>query len=202
MEAMEDEGIAAAYARQVPRKDCTLTERYTRSFNYPKESMVKRKEDMGRLGIKTYFCSNVCALYRKELYIRQGGFENRAIFNEDMLYAAKSIQNGFGIAYAAEAKVIHSHNYNSRQQFHRNFDLAVSQAQHPEIFEGIKSETEGIRMIKDTAAYLIKSRRPAAVGKLFLSSGFKYAGYLLGKHYQKLPGKIVEKCTMSPWYWR
>ena len=35
MEAMEDEDIAAAYARQVPRKDCTLTERYTRSFNYP-----------------------------------------------------------------------------------------------------------------------------------------------------------------------
>ena len=202
MEAMEDEDIAAAYARQVPRKDCTLTERYTRSFNYPKESMVKRKEDLERLGIKTYFCSNVCALYRRELYIRQGGFENRAIFNEDMLYAAKSIQNGFGIAYAADAKVIHSHNYNSRQQFHRNFDLAVSQAQHPEIFEGIKSETEGIRMIKNTAAYLIKSRRPAAVGKLFLSSGFKYAGYLLGKHYQKMPGKIAGESTMSPWYWR
>ena len=52
------------------------------------------------------------------------------------------------MAYVAEAKVIHSHNYTGRQQFHRNFDLAVSQAQHPEVFEGVPSEGEGIRMVK------------------------------------------------------
>ena len=35
--------VAAAYARQLPDKDCDIIERYTRSFNYPKESSVKTK---------------------------------------------------------------------------------------------------------------------------------------------------------------
>ncbi len=202
MEAMSDSDVAVAYARQLPRKDCNLLERYIRSFNYPAKSMVKQKEDLRRLGIKTYFCSDVCALYRKELYVRQGGFEKRVIFNEDMLYAAKSIQNGYKIVYAADAKVIHSHNYTNRQQFRRNFDLAVSQAQHPEVFDGVKSEKEGIRMLKNTAIHFIRNRHPMMVVRLLTSSAAKYLGYLAGKHYKALPTKIVEKCSMSPGYWR
>ena len=61
------------------------------------------------------------------------------------------------IAYAADACVIHSHNYSCRQQFHRNFDLGVSQADHPEIFEGVPSEGEGLRLVKKSLAYLIKT---------------------------------------------
>lgn len=202
MEAMSDPDTAVAYARQLPKKDCNLLERYIRAFNYPAKSMVKQKEDLGRLGIKTYFCSDVCALYRKELYVRQGGFEKRTIFNEDMLYAAKSIQNGYKIVYAADAKVIHSHNYTNLQQFRRNFDLAVSQAQHPEVFDGVKSEKEGIRMLKNGAIHFIRNRHPMMVVRLITSSAAKYLGYLAGKHYKALPAKIVEKCSMSPGYWR
>ena len=55
------------------------------------------------------------------------------------------INAGYKVAYVAEARVIHSHNYTGMQQFHRNFDMAVSQAEHPEVFEGIKSESEGIK---------------------------------------------------------
>ena len=53
--------IAAAYARQLPAADCGPVERYTRQFNYPEQSRIKGKEDLEELGIKTYFCSNVCA---------------------------------------------------------------------------------------------------------------------------------------------
>ena len=45
-----------------------------------------------------------------------------------MIYAAAAIQAGYRIAYAAQARVVHSHNYTFRQQFCRNFDLGVSQA--------------------------------------------------------------------------
>lgn len=62
-----------------------------------------------------------------------GGFVAHTIFNEDMIYARKVLNEGYGIAYAAEAKVEHSHNYSGIQQFHRNFDLGVSHAQYPEI---------------------------------------------------------------------
>ena len=135
--------VAVAYARQLPQKDCHIVEQYTRQFNYPEQSRIKTKADIPVLGIKTFFCSDVCAAYRKDLFEELGGFESPVIFNEDMFFAANAISHGYGVAYVAEAKVIHSHNYTMRQQFHRNFDLAVSQKQHPEIFEQVSSEAEG-----------------------------------------------------------
>ena len=125
------------------KNDCHIVEQYTRQFNYPEQSCVKTKADIPTLGIKTFFCSDVCAAYRRDLFEELGGFESPVIFNEDMFFAANAIEHGYGVAYAADAKVVHSHNYTMRQQFHRNFDLAVSQKQHPEIFEQVSSEAGG-----------------------------------------------------------
>lgn len=196
-----EKDIAVSYARQLPDQECKVIERYTRSFNYPKQSRVKSIEDLDTLGIKTYFCSDVCAAYRKDVYESLGGFEEKTIFNEDMIMAAKIIQSGFKIAYIAEAKVIHSHNYSCMQQFRRNFDLAVSQAEHPEIFENVKSESEGIRLVVDTARYLVKIKKPWLIFSLIIKSGFKFLGYRFGKNYRKLPEWLIAKCTMNPGYW-
>ena len=57
LKPFEDPQVWAAYARQLPAKDCSEVERYTRSFNYPGESRVKSKSDLPSLGIKTYFAS-------------------------------------------------------------------------------------------------------------------------------------------------
>ncbi len=200
-EAFGDKRVKAAYARQLPREDCRELERYTRAFNYPEESRVKTKEDLPELGIKTFFCSNVCAMYERETYLAQGGFQTRTIFNEDMIYAGGLIKSGYAIAYAAEARVIHSHNYSGREQFHRNFDLAVSQAEHPEIFAGVPSEGEGIRMVKKTAAHCLRIRKPWLLVSLVWQSGCKYLGYRLGLAYKKLPRWLVLCCTMNRGYW-
>lgn len=194
--------VAVAYARQLADDKSSVLEHLSRQFNYPENSCVKSVKDLERLGIKTYFCSNVCAAYRREIYDKQGGFVKRTIFNEDMLYAAGVIQAGYQIAYAAEAKVIHSHNYNCRQQFHRNFDLGVSQAQHPEVFAGIRSESEGKRMVKAATAYLKKNHMLSKIPYFYMQCFWKYAGYLLGKHYKKLPRKLVLACTASPNYFK
>ena len=191
----------AAYARQLPRADCRFLERYTRSFNYPEQSSVKSLADIDKYGIKTYFCSNVCAAYDKGIYLKTGGFTERAIFNEDMICAGTMIQKGYSVVYAADARVYHSHNYSGRQQFHRNFDLGVSQAEHPEIFEGVPSEGEGIRLVKRSLGYLIRTGHFWLIPQLIWQSGMKYAGYFLGKRYRKLPRKVVLACTMSPYYW-
>ena len=171
----QDENIAAAYARQLPNAECSFVERYTRAFNYPDRSGVKTKKDMDQYGIKTFFCSNVCAAYKKDIYQKQGGFVRRTIFNEDMIYAGGLIQAGYGIAYAAEAKVIHSHNYNCMQQFHRNFDLGVSQAEHPEIFEGVPSEGEGMRLVKKTLSHLVRSEKIWLIPGFVMQCAGKYA---------------------------
>ena len=202
VEAMErDEKIGAAYARQLPREDCRLMEQYTRQFNYPEESRLKTREDLPELGIKTYFCSNVCAAYKRSVYLELGGFTKKTIFNEDMIFAAGAMERGYGVFYSAGARVIHSHNYSGIQQFHRNFDLAVSQADHPEVFSGIRSEGEGIRMVKQTAAFLVKSGKAYLIPKLIYTSGCKYLGFLMGKRYRRLPRPVILWCTMNKAYW-
>lgn len=198
---LEDEGVACSYARQLPDADSTMTEKLTREFNYPAIGRVKSKEDLQELGIKTYFCSNVCCAYNAKIFRELHGFINHTIFNEDMIYAAKAIGNGYRIAYAADAQVIHSHNYSAKQQFHRNFDLGVSQADHPEIFEGVSSESEGIKMVKETIAKLKKLGYGKEVPQYIVTSGCKFIGYKLGKKYKKLPMWLIKRCTMSPMYW-
>lgn len=194
--------IAAAYARQLPKEDCHFLERYTRQFNYGEKSMVKSAEDITRLGIKTYFCSNVCAAYRRDIYEELGGFEKQAIFNEDMIFAAKLINAGYGVAYVSDAEVLHSHNYSGMQQLRRNFDLAVSQADHPEIFEKVPSEKEGIRLVCHTAGYLLCHGKLFLIPKLIWQSGCKYLGYRLGKRYRSLPAFVISFCTMNREYWK
>ena len=112
------------------------------------------------------------------------------------------IQDGYGIAYAADAQVVHSHNYNYIQQFQRNFDLAVSQTDHPEIFAGVSSESEGIRLVKQTASYLLNQKKPWLIPDLILASGFKFLGYKAGQHYRRIPRWLVEKLTMNRAYWK
>ena len=202
LEAFKQENIAVAYARQLPRTDCTEAEKFTRNFNYPNTSRIKSKEDLEELGIKTYFCSNVCALYSREVYEKQGGFIQNTIFNEDMIYAAGAVKADYRIAYCAKAQVIHSHNYSGKEQFHRNFDLGVSQADHPEVFADVPSESEGIKMVRMTIEHLTEKGLRRKIPGLIYVSGCKYLGYLMGKNYRKLPRAVVDKCTMNSGYWK
>lgn len=198
----EDPKTAVSYGRQLPDKDCGMLEAFTRSFNYPETSNVKDADSIPKMGIKAFFASNVCAAYRREVFDLLGGFVTRTIFNEDMIYARRALDGGYSIAYAADARVIHSHNYSGLQQFHRNFDLGVSHAQYPEIFGGITTESEGMRLIKETCVYLLRRGRPWLIVKLFWQSAWKYAGFFLGKRYQKLPRRAVTACSMNKDYWK
>ena len=199
---LEKGDVAVSYGRQMAGKNSGEIERYTRKFNYPGKGCEKSAKDVEKLGIKAFFCSNVCAAYRRDIYDRLGGFVSRTIFNEDMIYAAGAIKAGYKIVYAADAKVVHCHNYTYRQQFRRNFDLGVSQADHPEVFAAVSSEGEGAALIRKTTVHLWKSGKKRLIPGLYISSCFKYAGYLLGKHYKGLPKCLVLKCTMSEEYWK
>lgn len=201
LEALEPENVAVAYGRQLADDSCSAAERYTRSFNYPDDKCIKTKNDIERLGIKTFFCSNVCAAYKRKIFDLLGGFINHTIFNEDMIFAAGAVYGGYGIAYQPEARVYHSHDYNCREQFRRNFDLGVSQTDHPEIFANVPSESEGIKLVKKTIAYLKDTKQKGQIPNVIIKSGFKYMGYLAGKNYRRLPMKIVVKCSANKEYW-
>ncbi|OON87965.1 hypothetical protein BXO88_01970 [Oribacterium sp. C9] len=193
--------IAAVYGRQLATDESSVDERYSRSFNYPDHSFVKTIEDLPRLGIKTYFESNVCCLYRRDVFDSLKGFPVHTIFNEDMIYCARMLKAGYASAYCAEAEVYHAHNYNGIQQLRRNFDLGVSQADNPDVFGGIISEGEGIRLVKGNALSLLKEGRIFSTIRLIWISACKYTGYRLGKDYKKLSRSMVMKLTMNKHYW-
>ena len=69
------------------------------------------------------------------------------------------------------------------------------------MFAGIASESEGIRLVKSTARYLLREKRGRLIPKLVWHSGCKYLGYRLGRSYRELPLWLVRKCTMSQSYW-
>ncbi len=201
MGPLERRDVAVSYARQLPRAEAGPVERFTRDFNYPAESRLKSAADIKELGIKTFFCSNVCAAYRRDIYDEMGGFIRKAIFNEDMVYAAGCIKAGYKIAYTARAQVVHSHQYTNKEQFRRNFDIGVSQAEHPEVFENVPSESEGIRLVKQTAEYLKKEGESRLILPMCITSIYKLFGYKLGKNYKKLSSRRILKYTMNKGYW-
>lgn len=196
------EDVYVAYARQLPRKNCDIVERYTRAFNYPETEVVKDASTMERYGIKNYFCSDVCAMYHKEKFIGQGGFPPRIIFNEDMVYAAGVIKNGGKVFYAAQAKVIHSHNYTCMEQLKRNFDNGVSQRMYRGLFEGVPSEGEGLRMVLDTGIKLVRDGYFYCIPELVVKSAFKYVGFRLGKGYESLSRQTINRLTSNKEYWK
>lgn len=201
LEPFADPQVAAVYGRQLADPKKSPVEAFTRKFNYPAESRKKTEEDLDTLGIKTFFCSNVCAAYRRSVYEELGGFPLKAIFNEDMIFASRLIERHYAVYYQAEAKVWHWHDYTGLQQLHRNFDLGVSQKAHGGLFLKVKSESEGIRLVLDTLKWLLKTKQFVRIPAVIWQSGCKYIGYKLGFHYEKLSKELILKLTMNKSYW-
>ncbi len=176
-----DDGIAVSYARQLPYETASPIEKYNRSFNYPDGDRKKTKDDIPTLGIKAFFCSDVCACYRRDIYDRLGGHIERTVFNEDMIYARGALDAGYSIYYASKAKVYHSHDYTPAQQYRRNADLGRSQAEHPEVFGGITSYGEGKKLVKGCTAHLIKNGYWYLIPAFIAQCAGRYLGYRKGR---------------------
>ena len=197
----EDEAICAVYARQLAGRDTAIPEKLARRFNYPAESKVKSIADLDELGIKTYFCSNVCAMYKKSVFDELNGFEAPAIFNEDMVFAATALKAGYKIAYEADARVFHAHAYTLRQQYKRSFDNGVSQAIHEDVFKGVPAEKEGTRYVRETIRTLARVRQTGRIPYFLLQCACRYAGFQKGKRYQKLSVDSCRSHSMNQGFW-
>ena len=201
LKGLRSPNAAVSYARQIAGETSSEVEKFTRNFNYPDEPKMKTIADVEKMGIKAFFCSNVCAAYKRDIFDSLGGFIKHTIFNEDMIYAAGALKAGYSIAYQPEAKVYHSHDYSNKEQFHRYFDLGVSQTDHPEVFADVPSESEGAKLVKMTITHLRENKMQSQIPHVILNNAFKYMGYLLGRNYRKLPRKVIVSCSSNKDYW-
>jgi len=198
---LQDPKIAASYGRQIPKADAKPLEKFARLFNYPEIPLVKGRDDIPVLGIKTFFFSNVCSAIRKKEFEKLGGFTEKLIMNEDMLFAFRLILEGFKIAYVPEARVIHSHDYSLREQFSRYFDIGVFLKKNLYQFIQLKTDSTGAAFLKEGIRYFSGNKAYRCLTYLIWESVFKYIGYKLGLHYALLPNIVRKKVSMHSNYW-
>lgn len=198
----EDESIGAAYGRQLPTTDASLFGAHNRLFNYPESSNIRSFADKEKYKIKTPFLSNSFTAYRKRALEEIGGFKERLISTEDTCAGAKLLSAGYKIAYAADAMVYHSHNYTVFQEFKRYFDIGVFHKKERWILEEFgKVEGEGRAYIRSEIVFLIKEKKYHLLPEFFIRNGLKYAGYNLGRNYEKIPKSIITRISMHRDWW-
>ena len=180
--ALDNSDAATAYARQTAYPNADTVERLYRQFNYPETSMSKNASDIDKIGIKAFFCSDVCCMYKHDLFDRLGGFDVTLNFNEDSIFAYYALKSGYTVEYAARAEVYHSHNESFKAKYLRSRQLARSQKDHPEVFSNVSSAHEGMRFFTGTLKTLIKSGDIKGIFSLISNCAAKYLGYIAGKH--------------------
>lgn len=184
MKAFDDPDVVIAYARQLPKSDADPIEKFARETNYPPHSYIKSQEELPILGIKTFFCSDSCAMYRGSYFRSMGGFTPNLNTNEDMEFAARSIMDGKKIAYCAEAKVIHSHRFSMIDIWKRYREIGIFFANHQWILDTValhtKTESTGMKQAIAELRYLAL-KAPYLLPRSVFISILKFIAYKYGK---------------------
>ncbi len=118
---IENGKVDACYSRQLCNNNSI--EKYTRESNYPSESKIVSKNDIEKLGLKTFFFSDASSAIKRETFVKLNGYDGKKLLiSEDMYIAYKLIMNGYKIKYCADSEVVHSHNFTLKQQYKRYYD--------------------------------------------------------------------------------
>lgn len=196
-----DPTVAAAWGRQLPHDDATPVAAHARHYNYPETSRTVSLADAARLGIKVAFCSNSFSAYRLSALKRIGGFVAPTPLGEDMAAVGRLLKAGFRIAYVAEARVRHSHNYSAREEFRRYFDTGAFHALNPWLLADFgQPQGEGRRFVVDQLGYLWR-RAPGSIPGALLATAAKWVGYQLGRRANSLPPSWRRRFGMNKNYW-
>lgn len=108
----------ASYSRQISKFN--NIEKYTREANYSKKSLIKSKDSINELGLKTFFFSDAASAIKKDIFIKLNGYDKKNLpINEDMYFAYKLIMNNYRIAYQADSIVYHSHKFKLKELYKR-----------------------------------------------------------------------------------
>jgi rhamnosyltransferase len=200
LKAFQDEQVGAAYGRQLPHEGASSIAAQARLFNYPEQSRMKSYEDKEVLGIKAPFMSDSFAAYRVKALQAAGGFPH-AIVSEDMYVGAKMLKLGYKIAYVADAKVYHSHDYTFIEEFKRYFDIGVFQAREGWIRDEFgKAEGEGVKLVLDQLRFLVDKKEFLNIAKAIVANSFRIFGYKMGLKEKMIPKKYKKILSGQPYF--
>ena len=202
LSVFEHVDVGAAYGRQLPCPNATLSEQHARRFNYPEQSQIKSLQDRERLGIKTAFISNSFAAYRRAALLSVGGFPSQLIFGEDTYVAGKLLLTEWKVAYCGDAPVFHSHNQSLGTLLSRSFDIGVFHRDQDWLLQEFRSpESEGLNFVASEIK-LFWSKKPTHILTPIFRNLLRLLAYRSGRLHRLFPMWFNRFFSMNRNYWR
>ena len=114
----------------------------------------------------------------------------------------KMLLKGYKVAYEAEAKVYHSHNYTIFQELKRYFDIGVFHRRERWLIDTFgKATGEGKKYILSELKFILSNHYYHLLPEFCVRNMSKYIGYKLGYNYHRLPKNIIKKLSMHSKWW-
>ncbi len=169
----------ASFSRQICENNSI--EKYTREKNYPEESRVVFKKDIGKYGLLTFFYSDASSAVSTKVYKELNAYDGKnIIINEDMYFAHKLIHAGYRIKYCANSEVYHSHIFTFKQLYNRYFDTGVFFKENSYLMK-YKGNESGLTLAKYVLKRALEDRNIKVIFSLLPNFGIRYIAMKMGQ---------------------
>jgi len=202
----EDENIAAAYSRQIPRKDTNPVDSQFIKSAFPPYRIEKNKKylydyDKAIHWDNFIFFSDVSAAYRKDIWEKYKFNENLK-YGEDQDIAKRMLLDGYTIVYNPESVIIHSHTESNLKTFKRNVEIACAFRQ----IVGAKARLITLPiMLFIHGKYFYSQMKKEKINrplywtiKSITRNFYSGIGRFVGYHYNKIPEFVKSKVKLLP----
>ena len=169
----------ACYSRQLTKYN--NIEKYIRECNYPDKSILKTKDNIDEMGLKTFFFSDASSAINRKVFEKLNYYDGkRFMFNEDMYIAHKLIVNGYKIKYCADSIVYHSHEFTLRQLYQRYYDSGVFFKQN-EYLDNYGTNKAGGGLAKHILKRALQDKNIKVLLEFFPNMIIRFIGLKMGK---------------------
>lgn len=190
-----------AYAKQIPHKNATYMEQFSRTFNYPEHSQIRSYQDSHKWGIYTIFCSNSCAAYLNSALDEINGFPE-VLIGEDTFAAAKLLKRGHKIAYVSEAIVHHSHSYSLLEEFRRSFDTGLARKEKQGLIDSFGKDSQRGKLYVKSLLSNLSQDKPSLIPYALTHTLVKWLGYKIGRKCVNAPTALKRALSAQDFYWK
>lgn len=169
----------ACYSRQLTKFD--NIEKYTRESNYPDKSIIKAKDDIEKLGLKTFFFSDASSAVNAKVFKKLNGYDGKNLpINEGMYFAYKLIMNGYKIKYCADSVCYHSHNFKLKELYDR-YKLTGRFFKENSYIDNFGTNKSGGGLAKYILKRAIKDKNIKVLIRFVPDMAARYIGMKVGK---------------------
>lgn len=176
--------VVATFSKQLTKYD--NIEKYTREKNYPDKSYTVSKEDIEKMGLRTFFFSDASSAVKTDIFKKLNGYDGKKLpTNEDQYIAYKIITNGYKIKYCADSVVYHSHKFSLKQLYKRYYDTGVFFKQNS-FLDKYGTNKTGTGMAIYILKRAIEDKNGRVLLEFFPNMIVRFVGMKVGKFYGKI----------------